>query len=268
MTDILRVAMDAARETGELLLERRGRIRSVEAKDDRSLVTDVDREAEALIRARISAAFPSHGILGEEDGGSGSGADTVWVIDPLDGTHNYIRGIPLFGVSIGVIRGGEFVAGVIDIPAEGRRYAAERGGGAFVNGRRIAVSQGAVPAAWSVGLDSELRTGFAGKARVLEALGRAVFNLRMLGSSARSLALVAEGGLDGLVEFFDQPWDFAAGVAIVEEAGGRVTTFDGRTLPCAASAYVAGGPAAHRWLLDLVRGTPGGTSEDRTSGGA
>jgi myo-inositol-1(or 4)-monophosphatase len=260
MTDILRVAIDAARETGELLLDRRGRIRSVEAKDDRSLVTDVDREAEALIRRRISAAFPSHGILGEEDGGSCAGADTVWVIDPLDGTHNYIRGIPLLGVSIGVIRGGAFVAGVIDIPAEGRRYAAEHGGGAFMNGERIAVSNRADPAAWSVGLDSELRTDFPGKARVLEALGQAVFNVRMLGSSARSLALVAEGSLDGLVEFFDNPWDFAAGVAIVEEAGGRISTFDGRALPCAASAYVAGGVDAHRWLLDLVRDCRGEVS--------
>lgn len=253
MTDIMRVAIDAARETGELLLDRRGRICSVEAKDDRSLVTDVDREAETLIRRRIAAAFPSHGILGEEGGGSCRGAETVWVIDPLDGTHNYVRGIPLFGVSIGVIRGGAFVAGVIGIPAEGLLYTAERGAGAFVNGDRITVSARSDPGSLSIGLDSELRTGFAGKARVLEELGRSVFNVRMLGSSARSLSLVAEGRLDGLVEFFDKPWDFAAGVAIVEEAGGRVTTFDGRALPCAASAYVAGGADAHRWLLDLVR---------------
>jgi myo-inositol-1(or 4)-monophosphatase len=255
MTDILRVAIDAARETGELLLDRRGRIRSVEAKDDRSLVTDVDREAEALIRARISSAFPAHAILGEEDGGSCAGAETIWVIDPLDGTHNYIRGIPLFGVSIGVIHHGAFVAGVIEIPAEGRRYAAERGAGATANGARIAVSAGKNPASWCIGIDSELRTGFAEKSRVLEALGRNVFNVRMLGTSARSLSLVAEGVLDGLVEFFDKPWDFAAGVAIVQEAGGKVTTFDGRDLPCAASAYVAGGVEAHRWLLDLVRGS-------------
>jgi myo-inositol-1(or 4)-monophosphatase len=254
VTDILRVAMDAARETGELLLERRGRIRSVEAKDDRSLVTDVDQEAEALIRGRIAAAFPSHGILGEEEGGSCTGADTVWVIDPLDGTHNYLRGIPLFGVSIGVVRRGEFVAGVIGIPAEGLLYAAERGAGSFVNGVRIAVSAGTDASAWSIGLDSDLRTGFAGKARVLEALGRTVFNVRMLGSSARSLSLVAEGRLDGLVEFNDKPWDFAAGLVIVEEAGGRVTDFDGGALPCAASAYVAGGEAAHRRLLDFVQG--------------
>ena len=254
MTDILRVAMDAARETGGLLLDRRDRIRSVEAKDDRSLVTDVDREAEALIRGRIAAAFPSHGILGEEDGGSCTGSDTVWVIDPLDGTHNYLRGIALFGVSIGVVRRGEFVAGVIGIPAEGLLYAAERGAGAFVNGERITVSAGTDPSTWSIGLDSDLRTGFAGKARVLEELGRTVFNVRMLGSSARSLSLVAEGRLDALVEFNDKPWDFAAGLVIVEEAGGRITTFDGRTLPCAASAYVAGGEAAHRRLLAIVRG--------------
>ncbi|OHD68173.1 MAG: hypothetical protein A2177_08090 [Spirochaetes bacterium RBG_13_68_11] len=253
MTDLMRVAIDAARETGKLLLDRWGRIRSVEAKDDRSLVTDVDREAEALIRARIAAAFPSHAILGEEHGGSCDGADTVWVIDPLDGTHNYIRGIPLFGVSIGVIHRGAFVAGVIGIPAEGLLYAAEHGAGASVNGKRIAVSTRREPASWSVGLDSDLRTGFAGKARVLEELGRSVFNVRMLGSSARSLSLVAEGRLDGLVEFFDKPWDFAAGVAIVEEAGGRVTTFGGGALPCASSAYVAGGAETHRWLLDLVR---------------
>jgi myo-inositol-1(or 4)-monophosphatase len=187
MTDIMRVAIDAARETGELLLDRRGRICSVEAKDDRSLVTDVDREVETLIRRRIAAAFPPHGILGEEGGGA-------------------------------------FVAGVIGIPAEGLLYTAERGAGAFVNGDRITVSARSDPGSLSIGLDSELRTGFAGKARVLEELGRSVFNVRMLGSSARSLSLVAEGRLDGLVEFFDKPWDFAAG-----------------------------GADAHRWLLDRVR---------------
>jgi len=255
MNDMLRVATEAARETGVLLLERRGRIRSVEAKDDRSLVTDVDREAESLIRARISAAFPEHAILGEEDGGSCADAETVWVIDPLDGTHNYVRGIPLFGVSIGVIHRGEYVVGVIEIPAEARRYAAERGSGAWVNGVRIAVSTRAASASWSIGLDSELRTGFARKSRVLQELGRSVFNVRMLGSSARSLSLVAEGTLDGLVEFHDQPWDFAAGVAIIEEAGGRITTLEGLPLACAACAYVAGGAAAHRWLLDLAAGS-------------
>ena len=226
----------------------------VETKDDRSLVSDVDREAEALIRGRIAAAFPSHGILGEEGGGSCRGAGTTWVIDPLDGTHNYLRGIPLFGVSIGVVQNGEFVAGVIDIPAEGLQYAAERGSGAWRNGERIRVSERADPATWSVGFDSELRGRFPRKARVLEELGRSVFNVRMFGSSARSLSLVAEGALDGLVEFFDQPWDFAAGVVLVREAGGRFTGFDGAPPPCAPAAYVAGNPAAHRWLLDAGRG--------------
>jgi myo-inositol-1(or 4)-monophosphatase len=253
VTDLLRVATDAARETGALLLARRGGIRSVEAKDDRSLVSDVDREAETLIRGRIAAAFPSHGILGEEGGGSCTGADTTWVIDPLDGTHNYLRGLPLFGVSIGVLRRGEFVAGVIAIPAEGLLYTAERGSGAWRNGERIRVSGRADPATWSVGLDSEMRSRFPHKARVLEELGRSIFNLRMLGSSARSLSLVAEGSFDGLVEFFDHPWDFAAGVTIVEEAGGCITGFDGGPPPCAPAAYVAGSPAAHRWLSDLVR---------------
>lgn len=254
MSDLLRVATDAARETSALLLARRGGIRSVETKDDRSLVSDVDREAEALIRGRIAAAFPSHGILGEEGGGSFTDAETTWVIDPLDGTHNYLRGLPLFGVSIGVVRRGEFVVGVIAIPAEGLLYAAERGSGAWRDGERISVSDRTDPAAWSVGMDSELRTRFPHKARVLEELGRSVFNVRMLGSSARSLSLVAEGSLDGLVEFFDHPWDFAAGVTIVEEAGGRFTGFDGAPPPCSPAAYVAGGPAAHRWLLDLARG--------------
>jgi myo-inositol-1(or 4)-monophosphatase len=254
VTDLLRVAMDAARETGALLLARRGGIRSIETKDDRSLVSDVDREAEALIRGRIAAAFPSHGILGEEGGGSCPGAGTTWVIDPLDGTHNYLRGLPLFGVSIGIHRDGEFVAGVIDIPAEGLLYAAERGSGAWRNGERIRVSARVDPGAWSVGLDSDLGGRFPHKARVLEELGRSVFNVRMLGSSARSLSLVAEGSLDGLVEWFDQPWDFAAGVVLVTEAGGRFTGFDGAPRPCAAGAYVAGSPAAHRRLLALAAG--------------
>jgi len=255
--EVLTVAVEAAREAGALLLEEQGRVRTVERKEDRSLVSDLDRRCEEMIARRVLAAFPSHAILGEESASrprAPEGREWLWVIDPLDGTHNYLRGIPLYAVSIGVVHRGVFAAGVVNVPAEGRLYTAEQGSGAFMNGARIRASDRADLGACSISFDSDIRSDFPRKARAIGALGQAVFNLRMLGSSARSLAMVADGTLDGAVEFGDYPWDFAAGVVLVREAGGIITDAAGGEIPCARSGYIAAGPGTHAMLLAVVNG--------------
>lgn len=243
--------MAAAREAGEMLRENRMNL-NVETKADGSLVTNVDRESERLITARIKAAFPDHGIAGEESGTSDGGAEYLWVIDPLDGTHNYIRGIDVYGVSIGVWHGGAFTAGVIYMPTEDALYAAERGAGAYRNSGRISVSRHSTLASCSLGLDSDMRKEVGRKLHVIGLLGGRAFNLRMFGSSARMLTYLAEGKLDGLLEFDDKPWDFAAGLVIVEEAGGRVTTMGGRPVPYKAGDYAASNGLIHDELLSIV----------------
>ena len=252
MRNIVTVAMQAAREAGEYLRENHRTTLTVEAKEDRSLVTNVDREAERLIRARIEAAFPGHDIVGEERGETSRGSDWAWVIDPMDGTHNYIRGMSTYGVSIGVMRDNSFVAGVIFMPETSEMYAAERGSGAFRNDTRIGVSARSALSACTLAFDSELRLETARKLRVLGELSPQVFNVRMFGSSARTLSHIAEGVLDGVIEFSDKLWDFAAGFVIIEEAGGRMTSFAGAELSPRDTAYVATNGLIHDPLLRIA----------------
>jgi len=246
------VATEAAREAGAFLhASYRGAL-TVEAKEDKSLVTNVDREAERLIVERILAAFPGHDIVGEERGRTSQGSDHCWIVDPLDGTHNYIRGMTAYGVSIGVQKEGSFVAGVIFMPETDELYVAERGSGAFRNGKRIRVSQRPALSTCTMAFDSELRLETERKLRVLKALCREVFNIRLVGSAARNLSHVAEGTLDGVIEFSEKLWDFAAGVVIVTEAGGIFTRFDGLPLSATDTAYVASNGVIHESLLRII----------------
>lgn len=251
MKDILHVAMEAAREAGALLRTSHRAALTVEAKADSSLVTNVDREAERLIVSRIEAAYPGHDIIGEERERTARGSDHTWIIDPLDGTHNYIRGIEIYGVSIGVRRKGGFLAGVIYMPEMDEMYSAERGSGSWRNGARIHVSPRAELATTCIAFDSELRLETARKLRVLGELAPRVFNVRMFGSSARTLSHIAEGVLDGVIEFSDKLWDFAAGVVIVEEAGGRMSGFSGDPLTDTDTAYIASNGLIHGKLMAI-----------------
>jgi myo-inositol-1(or 4)-monophosphatase len=251
------VAIDAAREAGELLLSNLGRISHVDEKHDSSLVTNVDKESERLIASRVKAAFPSHGFRGEEYGAVDADAEYLWVVDPLDGTHNYIRGIGLFGVSIGILRaekerGHSFVAGVIAFPAEGTLYAAEQGAGCTRNGSRISVSRQRELSRATIAVDSMLRPEVPRRLRVVGTLAERAFNIRMIGSSARVLTWVADGTLDGAIEFDDQPWDFPAGAVIVSEAGGRITTFQDGPVPYAATDWVATNGLLHGELRGVA----------------
>jgi myo-inositol-1(or 4)-monophosphatase len=225
------VAIAAARHAGAYLKESLGRVRTVEVKEgeERNLVSDIDRESERRIIGMIRERYPDHGILAEESGGSGAEAETVWVIDPLDGTTNFLHGLPIFCVTIGIHRRGEPVAGVVYDPNLDELFTAERGAGAFLNGAPLRVSRS------STLISSLLVTGFPYdiarnpdfaverfNAFLMEARG-----VRRLGSAALDLCYVAAGRLDGFWEVNLHPWDMAAGVLLVEEAGGRVTDFGG-----------------------------------------
>ena len=246
------VAVEAAREAGAFLHANHRSALTVETKTDESLVTNVDREAERLIISRIQAMFPDHDIIAEERGHASRGSDHCWIIDPLDGTHNYIRGMTTYGVSIGVRKGRSFIAGVIVMPETDETYTAEQGAGAFRNGRRIHVSHRSDLSACTVAFDSELRVETARKLHVLGELCPSIFNIRMSGSAARNLTYVAEGVVDGVVEFSDKLWDFAAGVVIVTEAGGRMTGLDGAPLTDRDAAYVASNGIIHDSLLRIA----------------
>lgn len=209
-------------------------------KPDRSFVTEADTAIERLLRERIADAFPDHGVVGEEYGSDGSGASVRWFVDPIDGTHNYLRGVPIFATLLGVERDGELQAGIVSAPAMGGRWYAWRGGGAWGAGPLAGMSRGGAPRQLHVTAIADLADAqvvYAGTQDVV-ASGVAPGFTRLLGDAWRErgfgdfwgYSLVAEGAAEVMVEVGLSIWDAAAPVVLVEEAGGRVTDFAGRRI--------------------------------------
>ena len=225
---ILQTAIEAARRAGQVIVERYSAGHTFTVKGYRDISTEVDTAAEAIVMGLIRGRFPAHAILSEEAGGSQAGSGTTWVVDPLDGTTNYAHRLPGFAVSIGVLEGGVPLVGVIYDPLHDRAFVAERGGGASLNGAPLHAShvpelgQAVVGTDW--GYDDELREQvMASLRRISPRCG----TVRTLGSATLALAYVAAGWLDVYYHLRLQPWDAAAGVLLVAEAGGRVSTPEG-----------------------------------------
>ncbi|UCC94964.1 MAG: inositol monophosphatase [Candidatus Omnitrophota bacterium] len=252
MSDIINTAIAAAKTAGDFLLANFGKISHIESKGDRNLATNLDREAEKIIVERIKAQFPHHGILAEEGGKQNTNSEYLWIIDPLDGTHNYIRNIALFGVSIGIVHKEKFVGGVIYMPVEDELYVGQEAGGAYKNDKKISVSQHANLKDCSIAFDSSIRYSPQVMLKTLGVLAKEVFNIRMFGSSARTLSYIAEGKLDCAVEFHDRPWDFAGAVCIITEAQGTLTNLKGKPLSHTTVGYIASNGIIHDAIREIV----------------
>lgn len=242
LTSCLTVATDAARRAGALLARYAGRPRLVETKrSDVDLVTEIDRRAERVIHAAIQRRFPSHGFQGEERTRTNPDAPYQWIVDPLDGTMNFVHGMPMFAVSIGLLHHRRAVLGVIYDPTRHEMFTARSGRGAFLNGRRIRVSRTArlADSLLSTGFSATFRTDPAPMLRWFTALQSRCHGVRRIGSSAISLAYVACGRQDGFYERELWPWDIAGGIVLVQEAGGTVTDFRGRPLARLEDGVVA-----------------------------
>lgn len=228
------LACTLARQAGRLLLERSRESFAVHKKGRVNLVTEVDLASERLITEEVQRHFPQHQILAEEAGFTAGEGDLLWIVDPLDGTTNFAHGYPFYCVSIALAAAGsgtspEILAGVVYNPVLEEEFAAIRGGGAFVNDRRISVSLEERLE------DSLLCTGFSYQfdeiVRNLEYFNRVMRKARSVrrdGSAALDLCFVACGRFDGFWEISLNPWDVAAGALLVQEAGGKVSLFDGR----------------------------------------
>lgn len=267
---MINVAIEAAREAGKFLRYSVGRVKTIETKqgEERNFVSEIDRGSEERIITTIRRHFPSHGILAEEGGASNPDAEYRWIIDPLDGTTNFLHGLPVFCVTIGIEHRGEIIAGVVYDPNLDILYTAEKGGGAFMNGRRMKVS------ATGELINSLLMTGFPyDVARnpdhavehfvsfLMEASG-----IRRFGSAALDLCYVAAGRLDGFWEVNLHAWDMAAGVLLVTEAGGKVSDFDGGPLSIYGRKIIASNGVIHDAMLGVLRKHPsGGDAEIKTS---
>jgi histidinol-phosphatase len=211
----------------------------VDTKADLSPVTDADRAVERALRERIAAERPDDGVFGEEEGDGGG--DVRWILDPIDGTRNFSRGIPVWATLIALERGGEVVCGVVSAPALGRRWWAARGEGAFADGEPIRVSNVRALA------DA---VGFATYARDLVALEPHVWHARGLGDFWQHV-LVAEGAADAAVDAELALWDYAAVALVVSEAGGRCTALDGGP-PRPDMQVVSSNGALHDAVLDRL----------------
>lgn len=234
-------ASTIARQAGALLMEYYARGVKTEYKGTGTVdvVTEADRASEKLIVESLRAAFPKHGIVGEEGSRSQSAGEYVWYVDPLDGTTNFAHGFPVFCISLGLARDNEVIAGVVFDPTRNELFAAERGAGATLNGKKIRVS-----AAGALG-ESLLGTGFPSKKRhqnpniyFYHQLTMKTHGIRRAGSAALDLACVASGRYDGYWEFNLNAWDTSAGVLLVQEAGGKLTHVDGSKFDVAESRDV------------------------------
>jgi myo-inositol-1(or 4)-monophosphatase len=254
---MLNFAIQTALDAGRVLAEKFGRV-EVRHKGDIDLVTEADLAAERLIVERISTHFPRHAILSEEAGevrvhGAG-GSPWKWIVDPLDGTTNYAHGYPVYCVSIGLEHEGRVVCGVVHDPARGETFAAERGQGATLNGRPVRVSAVA-------DLNRALVcTGFPYDVRGRDNFARHFSNLilhaqsvRRDGAAALDMAYVACGRFEAFYEDGLRPWDVAAGLVIVEEAGGRVTQYDHSPADIYAPPIAASNGLVHDALLAVLR---------------
>ncbi len=258
---LLDAAVEAARDAGTFIAAASHHLASLDwrLKGVADFVSDVDTGAEERIRTRLEARVPGAVVLGEElspEAASGSG--TAFIVDPLDGTTNFLHGYPAYSVSIGALEDGVLVAGVVLNVAHGELFTATRGGGAFRDGARIAVSTIAEPSRALVG------TGFPFKRQGLlpayqaqfARMLRATAGIRRAGSAALDLCDLACGRFDAFWELQLAPWDIAAGLLIVREAGGVVTDPDGRDVAPAHTAVVASNAHLHPWMLERLAAVP------------
>ena len=248
--------MKAARAGGSVLRDHLGRLTQIETKHNQrnNLVTEADKASERVIIDILRGYFPTHAILGEEGGSLPGSAEERWIVDPLDGTTNFTHGLSLFSVSIAIERAGRVLAGVVYDPSADEMFAAEHGSGATVNGEPLHVSSVDDLA------DAMLVTGFPYNVRENPYFCRERFAaflqhaqaVRRLGSAALDCAYVAAGRIDGYWEVALQPWDKAAGMLLIEEAGGRVTNFEGEKLDMFHPPFLGSNSLLHAQMLEVL----------------
>lgn len=252
MPSYLDTSIDIAREAGALLLQYAEHRIGFELKGEFDLVTEADRASEKLIVERLRAHFPGHSIVAEEGGGREASSELRWYVDPLDGTTNFAHGFPVYNVTLALEQAGELVTGAIFDPTRGELFAAERGGGAYLNNQRVHVSKVSR-------LDESLvATGFPSQKRhenvnvhFYYQLGMMTHGVRRAGSAALDLAYVACGRLEAFWEFGLKPWDTAAGILIVNEAGGNCCDMQGNPATFRGPHLLADNRAIHNEILSV-----------------
>ncbi|MBX3022589.1 MAG: inositol monophosphatase [Bdellovibrionales bacterium] len=258
LTQALGTALKAAKAGRQVLLDYFGRLKKVQEKAHAGLVSEADVESEKVISAILKKDFPDIAVLGEE-GAFLSKDDHVqrssWVVDPLDGTTNYVHGFHIFNISIGLQWQGELVAGVVDVPLLDKTYTAAKGQGAFVNGQPIHVSQRKTikEALLATGFFPDNTTALKTQLKIFSDIVYDARGVRRAGAAAYDLALVAEGVFDAFWEPNLKPWDAAAGTVLVREAGGVVWDYSGSEYKLGDNTLLAGNRELADELVQRIR---------------
>jgi myo-inositol-1(or 4)-monophosphatase len=254
---MMNVAIEAAREAGAYLLENVGKIEHLQTKkgEVRNLVSEIDKGSEARIIRAIRARYPDHAVLAEESGTSEASSDVKWIVDPLDGTTNFVHGVPIFSVTIGIERKGELIGGVVYDPNREELFTAEKGGGTFLNGvpLRVSASPDLVSSLIVTGFPYDLATNPGHIVEHFTDFLMLARGLRRLGSAALDLCYVAAGRFDGYWETSLFPWDMAAGVVLVREAGGTVTDLNGNTHSIYDHRVLASNGIIHDEMVQVLK---------------
>lgn len=258
MQPMLSIAVRAAERAGSFIERESVNIDrlTIEEKAPNDFVSEIDRKAEEMIIDALKKTYPDHGFIGEEGGSHNTDAEYVWVIDPLDGTTNYVRGIPHYCVSIACLHKGKLQHGVVHDPVRRETFSASRGSGAFVNGRRMRVSpaknlEGALLGT-GIPFSTRKQQHIAPYLQTLNEFLPMTAGVRRAGSAALDLAYVAAGRFDGFWEVGLSKWDIAAGVLLITEAGGLVSDFKGGAECMETGNIVAGGPKVFKGILKTV----------------
>jgi myo-inositol-1(or 4)-monophosphatase len=254
MQPLLNIGMRAARRAGDLIVKSLSRLDSlkIDTKGRNDFVTDIDRKAEAEIIATVRRSHPDHAFLAEESGRAGE-SEYVWIIDPLDGTTNFLHGFPTFAVSIAVQHRGRLQHAVVYDPMRQEFFTASRGDGAQLEGKKIRVSaqRSLEGALISTGFPYRTLAHVDDYLAILKVITNTAAGVRRPGAASLDLAYVAAGRFDGFWEFGLAPWDTAAGTLLIQEAGGRVGTPTGAEYALGPN-IVAGNPKVYQGLLDAI----------------
>lgn len=255
----LEVAKEAALRAGIILKEQFRKLdpSMIGEKAKNDFVTEVDKKSEEIIKGHIRSHFCDHDILAEESPKTRNDSPFLWIVDPLDGTLNYIHGLPAFAVSIALEIEGELAVGLIYEPLRENIYTAIRGGGTFKNGKRIHVSRSQTlsTSLIATGFPFRIKDVIDDYLRVFKELFMNATGIRRCGSACLDLAYTAEGIFGGFFEYGLSPWDVAAGALLVKEAGGEITDFSGGNQYLKTGNVIAGSEGVHREMIKIIQGT-------------
>jgi len=248
----LNKAIEAVQKAGEILKQNFGQKYRIIRKSPKEMVSVVDMQSQKAILETLEPNFPGYGIITEEKSSEIDKNGRNWIIDPLDGTHNYIAGLPFSGVSIGLTQGNDFLIGVIYFPMENRLYYAVKGQGAFLNHQPIEVSPATELSRSVICFDNQFHLN-VNSLEYFKKLTQRAFTTRILGTATNDMSMTAEGKIGGRIWVNTKICDIAAGVVLVTEAGGKVTNFDGTPCTLDSKQVIASNGIIHEELLDIVR---------------